>query len=132
MENVNIKNEKDLIDFLSIKIKDIKKTSDQFDSTDVISEQWDLVAELKVRKTHYNDILIEKIKYDALMNSPKKNKRYIVSTPNGVFSFNIEKVKFNESDWVLHLLPASTEFNNKEKIYKYVNYINFNQAKKLK
>jgi hypothetical protein len=92
-----------------------------------------LITNLNMDLTGYTLLYtpIEKIKYDALMASPRKNKRYIVSTPEGVFSFDIEKVKYVEENWVLHLLPSSTEFYNTEKIYKYVNYINFNEAKQL-
>lgn len=132
MENVNINNEKDLINFLRLKIEDLTKTSNQFDSTDVYSEKWDLIAELKSRTTHYDEILIEKIKYEALINSNRKNKRYIVSTPKAIYSFNIEKLKFVEDNWFLKLLPETTYFKDKPNyIYKECNLIHIKNAKIL-
>ena len=124
--------EKDLIEKLSLKIKDIKKTSNKFDSTDITSEEWDLVAELKCRTSHYQTILIEKVKYDALMSSDKTNKRFIVSTPLGIYSWDIETVKMEYPEFRMELMPVTTEFGDKgEKVLKPVNYLNINYAKKL-
>lgn len=123
--------EEDLIAFLQRRMPDLTKT-DQFNRTDCYSNEWDLIVEMKSRTEHYNDILIEKDKYDALMASDKKNKRYIVSTPKGIYSFDIEKVKFVNDEWYLKLLPETTFFKEKPNyIYKWANTMDIKYAKVL-
>jgi hypothetical protein len=126
-----MKNEMDMINFLRVRISDLTKTSNEFDSTDVYSDKYDLIAELKLRVSHYDDLIIEKIKYNALLKSPRKNKRYIVKTPIAIYSFNIETINFKNKDWVFELLPESTHFYSTNMIYKEVNYINVKEGKIL-
>jgi len=48
------------------------------------------VIELKCRRTHYNTLRIEKVKYDAIINNEKPY--YICSTPEGIFGFNLKTI----------------------------------------
>jgi hypothetical protein len=94
---------------------------------DGYSPKYDLSIELKCRKEHYKLLIIEKIKWDKLMEHP--NVRYINSTPVGIYSFNLKTIEAPE--WFNKMLPAQTEFANKEKINKKVGLLNIEQAKEI-
>jgi hypothetical protein len=99
-------------------IPDLQKT-DQFNPCDCFSVEYDLICELKCRRTHYSDLLIEKIKWDKLILSEKV--RYINSTPDGVFSFDLRKIQ--EPEWFEGTMPKTTEFERNDYITKVVGYI---------
>jgi hypothetical protein len=123
------KNEEELFNSLKRNlIKDLIK-KDQYSRTDCSSVKYDSTIELKCRNTHYQELLIEKDKYDALMDSPTKNKRYINSTPEGVFSFDITKI--NNIEWFDKSLPTTTEFDRKEWRIKKVGLLDINDAKNI-
>lgn len=107
-------------------IPDLEKT-DQFNPTDATSEKYNLSIELKCRNVHYSTLLIEKKKYDKLITNSKC--RYIVSTPLGVFSFNIKKIK--EPNWVKQWMPDTYHFDKPEYILKEVGYLHIKQAKNI-
>ena len=51
--------------------------------------------ELKCRNKHYDDLIIEKDKYDALIRRAKQYETtpfYINSTPQGIYVFNLSKI----------------------------------------
>jgi hypothetical protein len=81
--------------------------------------------ELKCRKTHYNYLMIERYKYDRLVEQAKEmnyNPVYINSTPEGVWAFNLNYV---QPRWYMKdNLPKTTEFENNEKVTKEVGYLN--------
>jgi hypothetical protein len=88
--------------------------------------------ELKCRKRHYPTLLLEKKKYDAMIEECEKHLDipiYINSTPEGVFSFNLHKIyptfEINNKN------PATTQFYNTQRIEKEVTYLEINQALKL-
>jgi hypothetical protein len=54
---------------------------------------------------------------------------YINSTPQGIYSFDLTEIA--EPAWVTHLMPATTEFNNKAKVQKLVGYIVVEDAIRL-
>jgi hypothetical protein len=54
---------------------------------------------------------------------------YINSTPLGIYSFDLMDIP--EPQWYSEFMPVSTEFENKEKIYKLVGYLDINEAVKL-
>jgi hypothetical protein len=54
---------------------------------------------------------------------------YINSTPLGIYSFDINEIP--EPEWVTHLMPATTEFDNRHKIPKVVGYLEISEAIKL-
>jgi hypothetical protein len=104
-------------------IPDLEKT-DLFNPKDCTSTSLNLSIELKCRKYHYDFLLLEKKKYDSLIKN--KRIRYICSTPKGIYSFNLKKLKnivwFN--DW----LPATTDFYNSEIVMKEITFLNINDA----
>ena len=56
------------------------------------------VMEMKFRDTHYDTMMLEKMKYDHLMNMPEDIlKFYLVQDPTGIYIFwlqNIDKSSF--------------------------------------
>lgn len=88
--------------------------------------------ELKCRRTHYNTLLLEKSKYDALVSESNKHLDipiYINSTPNGIYLFNLLDVELN---WFIKSLPATTEFEKRMWIKKEITELKIEQAIKLK
>ena len=89
-------------------------------------------AELKCRKTHYDSLLIEEDKYKRLVSAAAANGRravYICSTPEGIWGFDLEKV--GQPFWKDELMPATTEFENTEKVMKSVGYLPVAHGKRL-
>ncbi|MEN8887115.1 MAG: hypothetical protein ABF246_12060 [Winogradskyella sp.] len=88
--------------------------------------------ELKCRRKHYDTLLLEKAKYDALIKESNKHLDvpiYINSTPKGIYLFNLLEV---ELKWYTKSLPATTEFQKRMWIKKEVTELKIEQAIKLK
>ena len=122
--------------FLRLKevlIPDLEKASDEFSSFDCTSKLLNAHIELKCRHTHYSSLLIEKSKYDRLMEIANTNLMaplYINSTPEGVWAFNL--LKFDNITWTEQdNLPATTEFDNKEKVTKAVGFLPIEDGDRL-
>lgn len=108
-------------------IPDLEKT-DQFNPKDAYSKKHKLAVELKCRYAHYEDLLIEKAKYDQIILN--ENVRYITSTPLGVYSFDLHNLP--EPEWIERELPASTMYHREnEYIIKWIGYLNINDAKNI-
>lgn len=74
--------------------------------------------ELKCRGAHYDTLLIEKKKYDALIKKCEDNNDtpiYINSTPKGIYRFNLYFVK---PKWEVQYHNKTTQFSNTNKIAK--------------
>ena len=108
-------------------------TEDIFSAFDCTSKALNAYIELKCRHTHYSTLLIEKSKYDRLMQIADTNLMaplYINSTPEGVWSFNL--LKFDNITWTEQdNLPATTEFDNKEKVTKAVGFLPIEDGDRL-
>jgi len=93
-------------------------------STNPIS-RWDCYSpvkqhriELKCRKIHYDELIIEKSKFAALLDKAIDNfdvPMYINSTPKGVYRWNLF---FQNPYWFKKYLPKTTDFSNTNKITK--------------
>ena len=60
-------NEEQLFNYLKKHyIYDLSKCEDQFSSYDCFSTTYRCVIELKCRNKHYDDLMLEKTKYDSL------------------------------------------------------------------
>lgn len=111
---------------------DLRMSEDKFSKHDCISDIHKAYIELKSRNTHYDDLLIEKIKYDAILEAAKAlalSPLYINSTPEGMWSFNIGDMP--EPVWEDRWLPAKTEFPNGGNKTKIVGYLHIKDGKKL-
>lgn len=98
---------------------------------DCYSVYYKLDIELKCRRTHYNDLLIEKIKYDALMERARKygtKPVYINSTPIGVWAFYIADQPL---EWEFRQMPRTTDFARNDKVPKQVGYLKIANGKRL-
>jgi hypothetical protein len=122
--------------FLRLKevlIPDLERAVDEFSSFDCTSKILNAHIELKCRHTHYSTLLIEKSKYDRLMEIASTNLMaplYINSTPEGVWAFNL--LKFDNITWTEQdNLPATTEFDNKDKVTKAVGFLPIEDGDRL-
>lgn len=87
--------------------------------------------ELKSRGKHYPTLLIEKKKYDAMIEKCNDNLDipiYICSTPKGVYKFNLYLV---EPKWEIQYHNKTTEFSNNKKIPKEVAMLPIIDAEQL-
>lgn len=87
--------------------------------------------ELKSRGKHYPTLLIEKKKYDAMIEKCNDNLDipiYICSTPKGVYKFNLYLVK---PKWEVQYHNKTTEFSNNKKIPKEVAMLPIIDAEQL-
>jgi hypothetical protein len=125
--------EEELFDQLTELIPDLKKAENEYSTFDCTSEILNAYIELKCRHTHYNTLLIEKSKYDRLIDEARSKLMaplYINSTPEGVWSFNLDK--FDDLVWTdQDNLPATTEFDNKEKVTKAVSFLPIEKGDRL-
>ena len=111
---------------------DLVKSEGIYDSFDCISQQAGHYIELKCRHTHYPTLLIEEMKYRKLITQSAERDLipfYINSTPLGVYSFDLMDIP--EPEWVIHWMPATSEFDNRNEIEKLVGYLDIEEAIKL-
>jgi len=115
-------------------IPDLEKTGRELDKSEYSSERRGARYELKVRRATYNTYLIEKEKYDDLMNSDGR-VYFINHTPKGIYSWNLRKT--SEPDWVIELHPNTTDTPDisgeitGKKVWKEVGYLFLEDATKL-
>ena len=83
--------------------------------------------ELKCRNKHYDDLIIEKDKWERMMKIPNR-VRYVCQTPQGYWSFNIKKLP--EPQWTKRFLPRTTFWDADDR-EKEVGYYNIKLGKKL-
>ncbi|CAB4159717.1 hypothetical protein UFOVP720_16 [uncultured Caudovirales phage] len=89
-------------------LEDLEKSTHTYEYTDATSAGYRLTLELKCRHTHYDELILEKDKYEslvALAESLGFTPFYINSTPKGIYAFNLRKIKVN---WTIKRLPSNT------------------------
>lgn len=126
-------NESDLFEYLRSNVyPDLVKSKNQMSRWDCYSPTFGHRIELKCRKSHYNTLLLEKKKYDAMIEECKKHldiPMYINSTPEGIFCFNL--LEINPIFETNFLNPATSHFQNRNRISKEVTYLEINKSIKL-
>ena len=83
-----------------------------------------MFIELKSRKTHYPELLIEEMKYQALVEAAGMRSLspwYINATPEGIWGFDLGKLP--EPAGADKWLPNTTEFSNKSNRNKLVGFL---------
>lgn len=125
--------EADLIQWLKANLyPDLVKAKNPMSRWDCYSPSEGHRIELKCRRKHYDTLLIERKKYEAVVVESSKHLDipiFIVSTPEGIYSFNLLQVTFN---WeVNNRNPRTTEFGGSERVPKEVSYMNIKEATKL-
>ena len=122
--------ELELFEYLKFKhLPDLARSEGTYDTFDCISEKKSLYIELKCRHTHYPDLLIEKSKYDRLVNEASERKLspwYINSTPKGIWGFALANVP--SPVWTERWMPTTTEFSNTKKRRKMVGFLHLDYA----
>ena len=111
---------------------DLKKCKDKGSRYDCYSIEHNIDIELKCRRTHYDNLMIERDKYRALViRSKEKNTIpiYINSTPSGVWSFKINDLPV--TSWENKYMPQTTDFSDQENVLKEVGYYNISIGKNL-
>ena len=110
---------------------DLVKSKNQMSRWDCYSPKFKHRIELKCRRKHYDNLLLEKSKYDAMIfESGKHLDRpiYINSTPEGVYSFDLLDI---EPEWIFKTLRATTQFANNKSVLKKVAFIDIEEGIKL-
>jgi hypothetical protein len=130
--------EHQLFNFLEEKFAGLERAEDPFSTWDcTFSVETPLTtvnyyAELKCRDAHYPDLLIEEDKYRRLMQAAAATGRrpvYICSTPEGIWGWDLIKVRM--PSWEARLMPATTEFEDTEKVLKVVGFLPVAQGRRL-
>ena len=124
--------EPELFDYLKeFYYSDLEK-SEEFDNWDCISLEAKMFIELKSRKTHYPDLLIEESKYQGLIMAAgirSLTPWYINATPEGIWGFNLTEIP--QPKWEDKWLPITTEFANKKSRSKPVGYFNIKDGEEF-
>ena len=126
--------EKELFTYLkNMYLADLTFAEDSMSRWDCVSDHSKVRIELKCRRTHYDTLLLEKKKYDAMIESVKGSgyrPLYINSTPKGIYSFDLSEIK---PKWIVNNLnPATTDFSDNGKVYKEVAYLELDKSTKIK
>ena len=125
--------EEELFNLLKQRVfPDLEKIDDTFSNADCFTSEYRFYIELKCRKTHYDELLIEYYKFRHLIHQARDKDMkpfYINSTPEGVWSFDLSKtsVRWEEKE----NLPTTTDFDNKEKVTKLVGFLPIREGVKL-
>jgi len=111
--------EKDLFEYLlNNYYPDLVKAKSKMSRWDCYSPATSHRIELKCRATHYDTLILEKKKYDAMVLKCNDNLDipiYINSTPKGIYSFNLFEINPN---WEVKYLKKTTTFTNNNQIAK--------------
>lgn len=93
------------------------------------------LIEIKIRDTHYNELLLEKKKLTNLKEKANESGAsviYISCTPEGSFVYNLTKLETEkEFDWVTEQHNKTTTDKSQGKINKTVTYLSTQLAKKI-
>ena len=105
---------------------DLVEVSDPYSSYDAENERY--IVEVKSRDKKYDSWIIERKKFDSnLLYSMNKNKMFVYLTEHKgkIMTWNIHNLLNSLYDfgWTKMELPATTEFDDKEKIQKEVGYL---------
>jgi Holliday junction resolvase len=130
MENSTM-TEQGLFDYIKATyLEDLEKSQHVYEYIDATSNGYRLTIELKCRHTHYDELILEKDKYESLVNRANDlgfTPFYINSTPKGIYAFNLRIIKVT---WTTKRLPSST-VDNGPAIDKEVALLHIDKAVKL-
>ena len=101
-------------------LQDLVKSEHPYEYHDCTSTLYRLHIELKCRHTHYDELILERDKYEALTQEAERlgfTPFYVNATPKGIYAFNLKKTKVT---WTVKKLPAKTEFDSEGQVDKTV------------
>ncbi len=113
-------------------LPDLKSSEAATSRYDCYSLIHNIDIELKCRKKHYDDLVIEKGKYDALVSRALNFGTlpvYINSTPKGVWAFRL--LDIGEPVWETRSMPKTSEFSQRQFIEKVVGYYHIDTGSEL-
>ena len=120
--------EQSLFDYIKATyLEDLEKSEHTYEYIDATSNGYRLTIELKCRHTHYDELILEKDKYESLMGRAQElgfTPFYINSTPEGIYAFNLRKIKVS---WKTKRLPSNT-LENGPVVDKEVALLHINEA----
>ena len=123
--------EQGLFDYIKATyLEDLVKSEHEYEYIDATSNGYRLTFELKCRNTHYDELILEKDKYEALMDRADDlgfTPFYINSTPNGIYAFNLRKITVT---FTTRRLPSNT-MENGPAIDKEIALLHIDKAVKL-
>ena len=111
-------------------LEDLQKSEHTYEYIDATSYGYRLSIEFKCRHTHYDELILEKDKYESLMQQANElgfTPFYINSTPQGIYAFNLRKIKVT---WITRRLPSSTVDNGPD-VDKEIALLHIDKAVKL-
>lgn len=130
---MRLKEEEALFSFLQGLIPDLQWAPDAYADYDCLTRAKKCLLELKCRKSHYDKLLIEKFKHEAIVKAAERLKYtpvYVCSTPKGIWGFNLSDLKF---EWEKRKMPWHTEYKaSKDKVDKEVGFLDVSKGKLLK
>ena len=113
---------------------------DKFSRYDAFDKEHGIMLEIKYRKTHYPDTIIEKMKYDWNKKFAEDHNLefwYAVAMPDrkrGSVVYVFDPVNLEEEEdgydfkWHIKKLPQNTEFKGREWINKEVGYLHIDDC----
>ena len=107
---------------------DLDYSPDHFDRIDAVTNAGEAVIELKCRRAHYPHMMIEKDKYDALIDMADRlgyKAAYLNSTPFGIYLWDITHLAI---EWDTVVLPAKSFGQTLTFTNKVVGYLPISQA----
>ena len=96
---------------------------------DAISMAHRAIFELKCRRTHYDDLMIEQHKWHSMVEiGALKALRafYISSTPLGIYCWQLDPLKAPQ--WQMKALPNKTDFANSQTTVRPVGFLHIDDA----
>lgn len=130
IKGATIENENDLFQYIkTCYIPDLEKSADRYCGYDCFSKTFRCLIELKCRRSHYDELLIEKYKYDSMLKY-KCKLFYVNSTPSGIYLFDLNKIN---PVWTKEKkMPKTTDFNIfRKEVEKEYGLLKISEAKKL-
>ena len=118
--------EDELITILKTKYPNLVTCSNPYSRYDLYTDN--SIVELKSRRSNYLSYIIEKSKYDALIELGKKLHKevyYIVSDLNNIYIFDLNKV---EIDWRFNSASTRTDFDGGVVTTRLQGFIDIRQA----
>jgi len=123
--------EQSLFDYIKeTYLEDLQKSEHTYEYIDATSYGYRLSIELKCRHTHYDELILEKDKYESLMAQAEAlgfTPFYINSTPKGIYAFNLRKITVT---FTTKRLPSNT-VDNGPVVDKKVALLHIDKAVKL-
>jgi len=115
-----------------------EKMDNKFSRYDAFDTESGIMLEIKCRKRHFDDTLLEKMKYDWNKEFAKENDfgfYYCVTMPHpkGTAVYLFDPLALEDEDeydfkWHTKKLPAKTEFGRSNWIDKEVGYLHIDDA----